>query len=226
MSEHGDLWRPELGPELALDGAILEAAERSDAEAERIVGRLLEQGQRYEAARVLEVVAQRRLGLAVDGAELLRYERPAFGRFHRVIYDLMRAGALYARGGRKRTGEAAFRRALLFVEEAIRHIKAPERVEYGEMACLGLAFELAGHCCAALSDPEGLAYYHAAQTYWGQAARMRPEALFQWSHHPVTRTVIGCLGPVVETRSRQEAWDELFAPDYMTRLDSARKLLA
>lgn len=210
-----------------MNAAILDAARTSEAEVTRIVSHLATIGQLYQAARCLEIVAQYRLGLEFSGGELLAYTGPEFGQFHRVIYEQLQAGALYHQSGRGRTAEAAFRRALLFVEEALRNINGLERVDNGEMACLGIAFELAGHCCAALDDASGLDYYHAAERYWGQAARMRPEALFQWAHHPVTQTVIRCLGPVMDTRpASRPLKDDLFAVDYMTRIDTARRLLA
>ena len=56
---------------------------------------------------------------------------------------------------------------------------------------------------------------------------MRPEALFQWSHRPVTQVVIQCLHPVVETRAEgSDFLEDLFAADYMTRIDTAKRLLA
>jgi tetratricopeptide (TPR) repeat protein len=229
-----ELWVPgsggepvDLNNQANLNEAILEAARTSDAEVTRLVSHLASIGHYYQAARCLEIVAQHKLGLEFTGEELLSYQFPGFGAFHHVIYDLLRAGALYHQARRIRTAEAAFRRALLFVEEALRNINGLERVDNGEMACLGLAFELAGHCCVALDDSEGLEYYRAAQKYWGQAARMRPEAMFKWSHHPVTQTVIRCLGPAVETRSvRRVSRDDLFASDYMTRIGTASSLLA
>ena len=210
-----------------MDEAILAAAKRSDAEVSTIVQHLIDVGQYYKAGRCLEIVVQHKLGLDVTGDALLSYDVPSFGAFHRTIYHLLRAGALYGRAGRTRTAEVSFRRALLFVEEALRSINGLDRVDNGEMACLGIAFELAGHCCIALDDSDGLDYYHAAERYWGQSARMRPEALFQWSHHPVTQTVIRCLGPVTEARPIDTGLsDDLFASDYVTRIDTARRLLA
>lgn len=232
--DHFNFWIPgsdgqpvEVHTPAQLSAAILDAAKTSDAEVTRLVSHLAAIGQYYQAARCLEIVAQHKLGLEFTGEELLNYEIPGFGNFHQVIYDLLRAGALYHQARRTRTAEAAFRRALLFVEEALRNINGLDRVDNGEIACLGIAFELAGHCSLALGDSEGLDYYHAAQKYWGQAARMRPEALFKWSHHPVTQTVIRCLGPVVETRQvNRESREDLFASDYMTRIGTARSLLA
>lgn len=236
MAEHDDfeIWVPgadgelvDVGSQAKLSAAILAAIHTSDAEVTRLVSHLASIGHFYQAARCLEIVAQHKLGLEFTGEELLNYQIPHFGAFHQVIYDLLRAGALYHQARRYRTAEAAFRRALLFVEEALRNINGLDRVDNGEMACLGLAFELAGHCCVALDDAEGLEYYRAAQRYWGQAARMRPEALFKWSHHPVTQTVIRCLGPVVEARpSRRVSTEDLFASDYVTRIDTASSLLA
>lgn len=229
-----DLWIPgedgrpvDVSSQQAINQAILDALRTSDAEVARVVTHLVDLGQFYQAARGLEIVAQHKLGLEFTGDELLNYEIAGFGAFHQVIYDLLRAGALYHRSGRQRTSRAAIRRALLFVEEAIRNINGLDRVDNGEMACLGIAFELAGHCCVALEDADGLDYYRAAQRYWSQAARMRPEAMFQWAHHPVTQTVIRCLGPVVEIRPADRAVRaDLFASDYTTRIDTARRLLA
>lgn len=236
MAENGDfeIWIPRADGEWVgvdnqadLSEVVLAAAKTSHQEVARIVSHLAGIGQYYQAARCLEIVAQHKLGLDFTGDELINYEVPGFGHFHHVIHDLLRSGALYHKARRHRTARAAFRRALLFVEEAIRNINGLDRVDNGEMACLGLAFELAGHCCVALEDAEGLDYYHAAQRYWGQSARMRPEALFQWTHHPVTQTVIRCLGPVVEIRAVAEhRHDDLFAADYVTRIDTAKSLLA
>lgn len=229
-----ELWVPgvdgqplDVASPRALGEAIVAAMGRSEAEVTALVTHLVDVGQHYAAARCLEILAQHKLGLDLTGDELVSYQFPSFGTFHRVILDLLRAGALYHRSGRQRTSRAAVRRALLFVEEAIRSIKGLDRVDNGEMVCLGIAFELAGHCCVALEDADGLDYYRAAQRYWGQAARMRPEALHQWAHHPVTRTVIRCLEPVVEIRPPQQVEPEaLFAADYTTRIDTASRLLA
>lgn len=236
MAENGDfeIWIPGADGEMVgvgsptdLSEVVLAAAKTSHQEVARIVAHLAGIGQYYQAARCLEIVAQHKLGLEFTGEELINYERSGFGQFHHVIHDLLRSGALYHKARRHRTARATFRRALLFVEEAIRNINGLDRVDNGEMACLGLAFELAGHCCVALEDVEGLDYYHAAQRYWGQSARMRPEAMFQWTHHPVTQTVIRCLLPVVEIRSfDQGRCDDLFAADYVTRIDTAKSLLA
>lgn len=232
--EPSGLWVPgvdgvpiDVATPAALSAAILDAARASDAEVKRLVTNLVDLGQPYQAARCLEIVAQHKLGLDFTGQELLDYQVPGFGSFHAVIYDLLRAGALYHRSGRARTSRAAIRRALLFVEEAIRNINGLDRVDNGEMACLGIAFELAGHCCVALEDADGHDYYRAAERYWSQAARLRPEAMLQWALHPVTQTVIRCLDPVVEIRpADREVRDDLFASDYTTRIDTAKRLLA
>ena len=229
-----ELWVPgsgghwiDVGNQTKLNAAILDAARTSEADVTRMVGHLCAVGQYYQAARCLEIVAQHRLGLEPTGEELLTYNLPGFGDFHGVIHTMLRAGALYHKSARKRTAEATFRRAQLFVEEALRNITGLDRVDHGELACLGIAFELAGHCCAALDDSDGLDYYHAALRYWGQAARMRPEALFQWTYHPVTQVVIQCLQPVVETRREaRDVPEDLFAANYMTRIDTAKRLLA
>lgn len=223
------LWRPALpegGPNL--DAAILLAAKASDAEVARLVAHLTGAGRFYEAARVLEVVAQEHLGLSLQGDELTGHGAPHFGSFHRRIQALMRAGALYLEGGRRRTAIAAFTRAQLFVEEALRQASGLNPQDPRGLACMGLGFELAAHCCVAVGEREGLDYYAAALRYWGQAARLKPEALLTWADHPVTATVIRCLEPALAVRApAPEAWpSELFASDYVTRIDHARRLLA
>lgn len=229
--ESAPIWRPstqEGAP--SLDAAILEAAKASDAEVARLVAHLTGAGRFYEAARVLEVVAQGHLGLALEGHELTGHHSPNFGNFHRRIQALMRAGALYLEGGRRRTAQAAFLRAQLFVEEALRQAAGPPAHDARALVCLGLGFELAGHCCVAVGEREGLDYYAAALRYWGQAARMKPEALLAWNDHPVTATVIRCLEPALALRAptaTPQHWpSELFASDYVTRIDHARRLLA
>jgi len=234
QDETPELWIPgtdgswvDVSSQAKLNAAILDAVRTSEAEVTRVVGHLAAMGQYYQAARCLEIVAQHRLGLDFTGQELLDYQLPGFGDFHAVIRTMLEAGALYHKAERQRTADATFRRALLFVEEALRNISGLDRVDNGELACLGIAFELAGHCCVALDDSDGLDYYHAALRYWGQAARMRPEAMFQWSHHPVTQVVIRCLRPAVAARKESPAVpDDLFAADYMTRIDTAKRLLA
>lgn len=235
--EHpNELWRPSGNDGLPLDlnnphqlsYAILNVAFLSDQEVARVVTHLMETGQYYQAARCLEIVAQHRLGLDFSGDELVGHDEPGFGSFHGWIYDLLRSGALYHRSRRPRTAEAAFRRALIFVEEALRHTDRQEPLEEdrGEMFCLGLAFELAGHCCAALEDTSGLDYYQAAESYWYQATRRRPEGITHWIYHPVTQKVISCLFPVLETRPiSEDTREHLFTADYQTRLGTAKSLL-
>ena len=46
--------------------------------------------------------AQQRLGLEFTGEELISYDTPRFGRFHRDLHDLLQAGALYHQARRHR----------------------------------------------------------------------------------------------------------------------------
>lgn len=230
-----ELWWPSAedpAPELDLDNpnqlsyAVLNAAKLSEAEVTRVVDHLVSIGQHYQAARCLEIVAQHHLGLDFTGHELIDHQIPGFGVFHAQIYDMLRAGICYHRAKRPRTAEAAYRRALIFVEEALRSLPAYSSESNTQMWGVGLAFELAGHCCVALDDASGLEYYQAAERFWTQALRIRPEEITHWTSHPVTRTVINCLTPVVETRELDEGYrEQLFTNDYQTRLDTAKSLL-
>lgn len=190
------------------------------------LGPMMQQGRFYEAARYLEISAQQRLGAMLTGEELVDPDYPTFGEFHLNIRNLLWAGVLYAHNRHPRTGEATLKRAQLFVEEALRRIRNIQGRHNGQVTCVGLAFEMAGHCSAALSDPSGRDYYKAAVTYWDKSARLCPEELKVWYNHPVTETVISCLNPVVAVKEVDEAYyDVLFTADYRTRLDSARTLL-
>lgn len=229
--ETPELWRPTEG-ELDLDNpnqlslAILNVAQLSQAEVTRVVSHLVDIGQVYQAARCLEIVAQHQLGLDVTGTELIDRGNPSFGWFHQVIYQLLRSGSLYHRAKRPRTAEASYRRALIFVEEALRNLPNYSQENHAEVWGVGLAFELAGHCCAALDDSNGLEYYQAAEQFWTRALRIRPEEIAHWTYHPVTQTVINCLAPVAETRALDEGYREfLFTSDYQTRIDTAKSLL-
>ncbi|MNX64967.1 hypothetical protein D3C86_960080 [compost metagenome] len=234
FEERPDLWRPAAGeaPELDLDNpsqlsfAILNVARLSEAEVTRVVDHLVAIGQPYQAARCLEIVAQQQLGLDFTGHELIDQGRPGFGLFHHWIHDMLRAGTLYHRAKRPGTADAAYRRALIFVEEALRSLPSYSSDSNSQMWGVGLAFELAGHCCVALDDTNGLEYYQAAERFWSRALRLRPEAISQWTHHPVTRTVINCLSPAVERRALdEERLEQLLTSDYQTRLDTAMSLL-
>src|SRR3989338_8989288 len=101
-----ELWIPgadgqpvDVSSQQALNHAILLALRTSDAEVARVVTHLVDVGLFYQAARCLEIVAQHKLGLDFTGEELLNYEVMAFGSFHRVIYDMLRARAPYHRSG-------------------------------------------------------------------------------------------------------------------------------
>lgn len=230
--EEGGIWRPsgegdlDLSNPQQLSFAILNIALLREEERARVVSHLAAVGQYYQAARCLEIVAQHRLGLDFTGSELIDYHIPGFGGFHAMIYEQLRSGALYHKAKRPNTALAAYRRALLFVEEALRRMKRFAEDDQDAVWGIGLAFEMAGHCCAAMDDSSGLEYYQAAESYWGKAVRLRPEEIMHWTYHPVTQTVINCLAPVAETRALSDDYrEQLLTSDYQTRLESAKSLL-
>src|SRR5690606_10055747 len=122
--DHFDFWTPQRGDaaEDPISLVIQDVGRLPRAEAMRLVDELVQLGQYYEAARCLEVLAQGSLGLAAGAAKLVGRSRPDFGEFHEDIRALMRAGALYHRSRRPGTSWAAFQRALIFVEEALRNL--------------------------------------------------------------------------------------------------------
>jgi hypothetical protein len=228
-----DLWLPAqqtsapTQPPGGVSDWIVAALGRSRQEIERIVNHLLSIGDAFKAARCLEIHAQGKLGLEYSGDQILRYDTKDFGIFHQTIFDLLWAASLYQLAKRTRTAQATGVRALLFVEEGIRNITSLNQNDNGELACMAMAFEMAGHCCVAVKAFEGLDYYRASERYWSQAARMRPEAMLQWAHHPVTRTVVGCLKPATALSPRVLTRAEhLFATDYHTRIETAKQWLS
>ncbi|MBC7475313.1 MAG: hypothetical protein H7263_13565, partial [Candidatus Sericytochromatia bacterium] len=139
-----------------------------------IVNNLVQIGFLYHAARCLEISAQHNLGVFFTGQELLNYRYPNFGYFHRDINTLLEAGCLYIKGNREKTAIIAFNRALSFVEEALRQIESYEEDSTKDVLCLGLAFELAGHCCFPISNKDGIEYYQAAEKYWQKSSEIDP----------------------------------------------------
>jgi hypothetical protein len=209
-----------------LDAALQSVGQLPRAEARRMIDQLIRLGQYYEAARCLELMAQQGLGIITRAERLVDRRRPEFGLFHDDIRALMQAGELYHRSRRPGTGWAAFQRALIFVEEALRSLEGVERDDPGEACCIGLAFELAGHCCAAIDNADGLEYYKAAQEYWDQGTAVSPDETSRWQAHHVTHTVIASLEPVVAIKPLEPSLRiSLFSTDYVTRLDTAKALL-
>ena len=121
-----------------------------------VVNNLINLGFLYHAARCLEISAQHNIGVFFTGNELLSYRYPNFGNFHRDIKALLEAGCLYIKGNREKTAALAFNRALSFVEEALRQIESYEEESTKDVLCLGLAFELAGHCCFPIGNSDGI----------------------------------------------------------------------
>lgn len=227
-----DFWTPRRRLEGAasgddtLDLALQAVGQLPRAEARRMIDQLIRIGQYYEAARCLELMAQQSLGIFTRAERLVDRRRAEFGSFHDDIRALMQAGEIFHRSRRPTTGWAAFQRALIFVEEALRSLEGVERDDPGEACCIGLAFELAGHCCAAIDNADGLEYYKAAQDYWDQGTAVSPDETSRWQEHHVTQTVIASLEPVVAIKPLEPSLRiSLFSTDYVTRLDTAKALL-
>jgi hypothetical protein len=227
-----DFWTPrrrldgDSSEDDTLDLALQAVGHLPRPEARRMIDQLIRLGQYYEAARCLELMAQQGLGIITRAERLVDRRRPEFGSFHDDIRALMQAGELFHRSRRPGTGWAAFQRALIFVEEALRSLEGVERDDPGEACCIGLAFELAGHCCAAIDKADGLEYYKAAQEYWDQGTAVSPDETSRWQEHHVTQTVIASLEPVVAIKPLEPSLRiSLFSTDYITRLDTAKALL-
>lgn len=231
-----ELWMPPARPSErpaseADEGSVLQWAlqhitlMRRD-EARSVIDHLIRLEQFYQAARCLEVAAQHGLGIFFTGDELTDRRDPGFGDFHQDIRNLLEAGALYYRSRRRGTALATFQRALIFVEEALRGIGSFEVADPGDGCCIGLGFELAGHCASAVGNHTGIEYYKAAEEYWGHSAQIDLSEVVTWQEHPVTQTVISTLEPILEVKPVEPALREsLFVPDYQTRLGTAKGLL-
>lgn len=232
-ADESQLWLPgpaigdlDLGDSLALQAAILNVAKLSADDVGRVVAHLVNAGQYYQAARCLEVFAQERLGMEAPLDLVFNPATPGFGAFHATIYFMLQAGALYSKAKRPRTADTIFRRALIFVEESLRSVEHVRSSHNHDLWSLGVTFEMAGHVCVALDDVAGLDYYGAAIEYWNAAVRLKPEEIPTLTYHPVTKTVISCLEPAIETRRLDENYREiLLTPDYQTRIDTAKSLL-
>ena len=235
MTEHAgsfEFWTPSArldgmsNENESLDLALQAVNHLPRPEARRMIDQLIRLGQYYEAARCLELMAQHSLGVITRAERLVDRRRPGFGTFHDDIRALMQAGELFHRSRRPGTGWATFQRALIFVEEGLRSLENVELDDPGDACCIGLAFELAGHCCAAIDKADGLEYYKAAQDYWHQSTVVNPEACRSWQDHHVTQTVIASIEPVVAIKPLEPALRiSLFSTDYQTRLDTAKALL-
>ncbi len=193
---------------------------------ETIVNNLIDVGFLYHAARCLEISAQHSIGVFFTGNELLSYRYPNFGNFHRDIKSLLEAGCLYIRSNREKTASVAFNRALSFVEEALRQIESFEKDSSRDILCLGLAFELAGHCCFPIGNSDGIEYYKAAENYWQQSYAIDPHQVEEWKYHPVTKTVVNCLKEVAKVKiSEETTLIPLMSLDFQTRINKAKELV-
>lgn len=226
-----ELWMPQTRQMDADENSLLQEAlqqitvmQREEARA--VIDHLIRLEQFYQAARCLELAAQHGLGIFFTGEELTDRRDPTFGDFHLEIRNLLEAGALYHRSRRPGTAHTTFQRALIFVEEAIRGIASFEVADPGDACCVGLAFELAGHCASAVGDTTGIDYYRAAEEYWNHSAHIDLSEVASWQEHPVTQTVISTLEPILTVKPVEPALRiSLFTPDFQTRLGSAKGLL-
>ena len=191
-----------------------------------VVKNLINIGFTYHAARCLEISAQHSLGVFFTGNELISYRYPNFGNFHNNIKTLLESGCLYIQGNRERTALVAFNRALSFVEEALRQIESYEEDNPKDLLCLGIAFELAGHCCLPLGNKDGVDYYKAAEKYWDMGYQSDPEESEKWKENKATKIVINCLKEVAKVKiSEQTSMIPLMSSDYQVRISKAKEFM-
>ncbi|MFN4151600.1 MAG: hypothetical protein ACK4IX_11710, partial [Candidatus Sericytochromatia bacterium] len=175
----------------------------------------------------LEISSQHNLGVFFTGKELLNYRYNSFGNFHKDIKSLLDAGCLYLKVKRERTASITFNRALSFVEEALRQLDSYEEESSKDVLCLGLAFELAGHCCLPTRNTDGIAYYEAAKKYWDMGYSIDPEEVEEWKEHIVTKTVIGALKEVAKIKFNQEtSLIPLMSMDHNIRINKALEIVS
>lgn len=191
-----------------------------------VVKNLVDIGYTYHAARCLEISAQHSLGVFFTGTELTNYRYPNFGVFHNNIKTFLDAGCLYIKANREKTASIAFSRALSFVEEALRQLEGYDQESTKDLLCMGLAFELAGHCCFPLGNKDGFDYYQAAEKYWDMGYQNDPEEGEKWKEHKVTKTVISCLKEVAEIKvSEKTTLIPLMSLDYQIRIGKAKEFI-
>lgn len=232
VNDDFELWMPPPRPasdtdeNSVLQWALQQITVMQRDEARAVIDHLIQLEQYYQAARCLELAAQHGLGIFFTGEELTDRRDPAFGGFHQEIRNLLEAGALYHRSRRPSTARTTFQRALIFVEEALRGVASFEVEDPGDACCIGLAFELAGHCASAVGASTGIDYYRAAEEYWNHSAHIDLSEVATWQEHPVTHTVISTLEPILEVKPVEPALRiSLFTSDFQTRLDTAKGLL-
>ncbi len=210
-----------------LQWAFTNVASMPRENVDSIVKNLVDIGFIYHAARCLEISAQHSLGVFFTGKELISYRYPSFGNFHNDIKTLLEAGCLYIKGNRERTAFIAFNRALSFVEEALRQIESYEEESTKDLLCLGIAFELAGHCCFPMGHKDGFDYYKAAEKYWALGYKIDPEESEKWKEHKVTKTVINCLKEVASVKvSEKTTMIPLMSSDYQIRINKAKEFIS
>lgn len=192
-----------------------------------VVQNLINIGFIYHAARCLEITAQHSLGVFFTGKELISYRYPDFGNFHNDIKTLLEAGCLYIQGNRERTAFIAFNRALSFVEEALRQIESYEEENPKDLLCLGIAFELAGHCCFPLGNKDGFDYYKAAEKYWYLGYENDPEESEKWKDNKATKIVMDCLKEVAKIKvAEKTSMIPLMSSDYQVRISKAKEFMS
>lgn len=192
-----------------------------------IVSNLIKTGFVYHAARCLEISSQHNIGVFFTGKELINYRYPSFGDFHKDIKSLLEAGCLYLKVNRERTASITFNRALSFVEEALRQLDSYEEDSTKDVLCLGLAFELAGHCCLPTKNTDGIAYYEAAKKYWKMSYEIDPEEVESWKNHNVTKTVLSALQEVAKVKVQEESsLIQLKSMNYNIRINKALEFVS
>ncbi|MEK7431976.1 MAG: hypothetical protein AABZ74_02495 [Cyanobacteriota bacterium] len=190
-----------------------------------IVKNLLQIGFVYHAGRCLEISSQYKIGVFFTGNELISYRYPNFGDFHKDINALIYSGLLYNNVQRKDTASITFKRALNFIEEALRQINSYESESTKDLLCLALAFELAGHCSSCAGNTYGLEYYKASRDYWEKAENLDHEETENWKKYKVMKTVLSCLENVSEIKAiDNNDKKDLLSLEYSERIEKAKEL--
>lgn len=235
-----ELWLPNSG--IPLDNNIKKEDLNSDTylnwalqnvsffereETLKVVNHLVNLNNLYQAARCLEISAHHRLGVFFTGEELIDYRYPTFGEFHKDIKWLLEAGVLLIQDKRQKTAFNVLKRALIFVEEALRSIKEFTMDNSNELSCLGLAFELAGHCANMINDSNALEYYKASKSYWKKGEMISPLTILEWEEHPVTSVVISCLKSVSKIKKTIDPVlkEDIVNNNFEVRISAAEQLL-
>jgi len=229
---NSEVWLPSdnvnnLNIEDYLKNALNNIVLNSEEELKKIVNTLINIGFNYYAARCLEIYAQNKIGIFWNSNEIINYNYPNFGEFHNSINKLIKAGCLYIESKRENTARISFNRALTFIEEALRQIESYEDDNFKETLCLGLAFELAGHCCLSTGNLNALDYYKAAEEYFEKSIENSKEEFESWKDHKVSKIILSSLREILKIKSiKDSSIASILSWDYKIRLKMSMELVS